>query len=549
MYDKKLKKWVSDCNTPELQQMCRNPENAEDPEVQFIKASDLLSKTESKENMIQAVAKVEILAKRDYMPAVFAMGQMRFYGWGVSKDRKKAIELYKRAADAGYEPAKQALSDLKREKRIRFFAIVLPICVAAAVTACMLVLLIQGGMQIIKVNEETQLSKVTTADEFSKEISSLIAEYDDEMVISGQASSNRIILKFEGNVLDLSEFLADRVIARGNNIVVIQFSDEAEAQRCLEKLKNEKNIMFVETDEYTVTQSYISEEYCTLTPVKSTDATSDYYSWGVADMGLDKLSEYVDNKYSSNNILVAVIDSGALVHSENAHRYLEGYNVVTGGKVYPADHGTHVTGIVLDGANCDNVYVKNYDVFNGEDSTSKLLICTAIEMAVYENADVINMSLGGPCTGVTEEFVNSAVAAGVTVVCAAGNESSDTATGISCPADITEAIVVGAYDVNHDIASFSNYGYSVDVCAPGVEVWSYSHEADGKLANLQGTSMASPHVAAMAALLKTIYTDATPVDIENYIKNSCRTFRNSSAYATGAFGAGAPDATVFIESY
>lgn len=549
MYDKKQKKWISDCNTPELQQMCRNPENIEDLEVQFLKASDLLSKIESKENTVQAVAKMELMAKREYMPAVFAMGQMCYYGWGVSKDRKKALELYKKAADAGYDPAKQALSDLKRAKRIRIFAVVLPACVATAIGAIVLTLFLKGGTQIIKVNEMTDLSQTVTAKEFSAELSKLIIDYDNELVISGEASSNRIILKFEGNRLDLSDFLADRVIARENNIVIIQFADETEAQRCLDELKNEKKILFVEEDEYNITLESISEEYCTLEPVASTDYTEDYYSWGVPDMGLDKLSEYVRNNFSENEVLVAVMDSGALIHSINAHRYEGGINVVTGGPVTVDQHGTHVAGIVFDGADCDNIRLCNLDVFANNEKSPSTVYSAAIDLAVELGASVINMSCRGEESRLLVETIKDAYNNGVVIVKSAGNDTSDIATDCSFPAHMNELIVVGSYDIDHSISYFSNYGDSVDVCAPGSEIWNCSYLGDGIVEKLQGTSMAAPHITAMAALLRAIYTDAAPSDIENYIKRSCRTFRNPSAYATGVYGAGAPDATVFIETY
>ena len=69
------------------------------------------------------------------------------------------------------------------------------------------------------------------------------------------------------------------------------------------------------------------------------------------------------------------------------------------------------------------------------------------------------------------------------------------------------------------------------------------------LAQIQGTSMASPHVAALVGLIKAIHPEATTQTIEKNIKDYCRTFRNPKAYATGRYGAGAPDATVFCEDY
>ncbi len=553
MYDKKLKKWISDCNTDELRQKCLNPANANDKEVQFLKSSDLLSKIKTKQVAAEAVAGMDKLAKENYPPALYGMGQMFYYGWGVHTDRKKAVELYKKAADKGYEPAKQILAEMKKAKKAKIISAVVSVLAVAGIAAALIFFWpekappVPPASGIIKVNEKTSLSKVEAGSEFANEMSDIILEYDDEEVISGNKSTNRLIVKYDGTSLDLSEFEADLVIANSKNTLIIQFSDKEKADDCYNKLQNAPGVIFVERDEYNVSSNYISEEYCTLEPVESTEPGSDYYSWGVPDMGLDQLSDYVSEYYGDKELVVGVIDFGALVHSENSHRYIEGYNVVTGGKVVPARHGTHVVGTVLDGADCDNIKVWNLDVFNGHEGTSSLLCYSAIELCIENNVDVINMSLGGPCERMLHEGIKEAYDAGIPVVVAAGNETADIADGLACPADIPQAITVGAYDINHEIADFSNYGAAVDVCAPGVKICSYSHEKDGKLVFLQGTSMASPHIAAMAALLRAIYPDITPTDIKNYIKNSCRTFTNEAAYATNNYGAGAPDATIFIE--
>jgi len=558
MYDKRKKLWASDCNTPELQHLVKNGDTNK-ADVAFLKASEMLSKINKGGDVAQAVAAMETLAKREYPEAMFSMGQMFSYGLGVNKDRKMAEEWYKKAADAEYEPAMRLFSE--RRKR-RIISLCSGALILVAVFAAVFVL-VQGmagkktptGGREIYVHEETQLLEVMTVEEFNTQIQLIVSQYDDAAVISGEVSTNRIILKFEGNTLDLSSFPADKVIVRENNMVIIQFANEKDALECLESLKNQTGIIFAETDVYDIPISSIDERYCDLAPVYSTDMTAEYMSWGVADMGLDKLSEYVNANYSDREVVVAVIDSGALVHSENAHRYIEGYNVASGGEVIPDEHGTHVTGTVLDGADCDNIKVWNIDCYtDGYDEdgnyihgTSLLLIYDAFALATENQVDVINFSQGhDEHYQVLHEAVNEAVAAGIVVVQAAGNESSDTSDCTCCPAEDMSHIVVGSYDINHNFSWFTNYGVSVDVCAPGKEIWSYSHEADGKYVKLQGTSMATPHITALAALLKCIRPDATPAQIEMYIKDYSRPFMNNG-YATGFYGAGAPDATAFAD--
>lgn len=549
MYDKKYKKWISDCDTDELRRLLNKPELADDCNTLFLKASEQLSDIDKSENVVNSVSIMEKLAEKNHLPAVFAMGQMFYYGWAVSKDRKKALDFYNRAAKEGYAPAVETLADIKKAKRIKIISATVSTVLAVAFVIAGVYIAVMGTARIIKVNDQTELVTVTTSDEFISQVRAIISEYDDELVVSGQVSSNRVLLKFEGNRLDLSDFLADKVIARENNIVIIQFSDEEEAKRCLEILKNEKNIIFAEEDSYSISAGSVSEKYCSLTPVGSPDPTDQYDSWGVPDMGLDRLSEYVSKNFSDRDVVVMVIDSGARVHSAYANRYIEGVNAVTGSAVVVDEHGTHVTGTVLEGAFCDNIYVWNVDVLSGGEYVSALAFGLALEMAIDAEVDVINMSLGGPCSGYSESMIHDVIDAGITVVAAAGNDTIDSTINSMCPAHIEEVITVGAYDVNHDIAYFSNYGDCVDVCAPGVEIWSLSHLKDNTIHPLQGTSMASPHVAALAALLKAIYPDARPAEIESMICESCRAFTNEKAYSSGKYGEGAPDATVFIENY
>ncbi len=561
MFDKKKKIWISDCNSPDLKNMCRDPENSDKPEVRFLKASEMLSKINSGGDTAQAVAAMETLAKEGFPEAMFATGQMFYYGWGVHKDRKVALQWYKKAADASYRPAQQLLAENKKRKIISLLSAALAVLALSGIIFAavfgMSQIRLPAVERIIHVHEDTELQEVMTVDEFTSQIQSIIAEYDDALVISGQVSTNRIMLKFEGKELDLRSFPADKVIVRENNVVIIQFANEKEAQDCLEALKKQEGILFAEFDEYSIAFSAIDERYCDLQPVYSTDMTNEYMSWGVADMGLDKLSDYVNANYSDEEVVVAVIDSGALVHSENAHRYIDGYKVATGGDVIPDEHGSHVVGTVLDGADCDNIKVWSVDCYfwgydeNGEliHGTNILTIYNAYQLAIQAQVDVINFSQGWKGhVQLLHEAVDEAVAAGIVVVQAAGNKSCDTNQCTSCPSEATEHIVVGSYNIDHEFSWFTNYGATVDVCAPGEAIWSYDEEVDGGYEMLQGTSMASPHIAALAALIKCIYPEATPAQVEMYIKDYCRTFTNKD-YLTGLYGAGAPDATAFIESY
>lgn len=113
---------------------------------------------------------------------------------------------------------------------------------------------------------------------------------------------------------------------------------------------------------------------------------------------------------------------------------------------------------------------------------------------------VMNMSLGGSKSTAVNEAINSMIKAGVVAVVAAGNENDDASK--SSPASAPGAITVGAIDQKNDRkASFSNFGTDVDIFAPGVNVLSVDAKSDTGSKTLSGTSMASPHVAGLAAYL------------------------------------------------
>jgi subtilisin family serine protease len=141
---------------------------------------------------------------------------------------------------------------------------------------------------------------------------------------------------------------------------------------------------------------------------------------------------------------------------------------------------------------------------------------------------VMNMSLGGGFSPALNAAINRVEAAGVVPVVAAGNEEQDTAN--TSPGSAEAAITVGAIDQRNDrIASFSNFGPLVDVFAPGVLVLSSSNETDTASAQLSGTSMASPHVAGLAAYLMALEGITGVQDVADRIKE-----------LAGATGAQAP---------
>ena len=133
-----------------------------------------------------------------------------------------------------------------------------------------------------------------------------------------------------------------------------------------------------------------------------------------------------------------------------------------------------------------------------------------IVWAADHGADVINLSLGGPgASGVYAEAVADARSKGVTVVAAAGNDASSEP---FWPAAEAGVIAVSAVDENREQAWFSNFGSYVDLAAPGVGI--VSTDRAGGTSTKNGTSMAAPHVAGVAALVTATAPGLTPDQVE-----------------------------------
>lgn len=211
-----------------------------------------------------------------------------------------------------------------------------------------------------------------------------------------------------------------------------------------------------------------------------------------------------------------------------------------------ADHGTHVAGIIgADRTNnlgvmgvADAVQIMGVRAVPDGDERDKD-VANAIRYAVDNGAQIINMSFGkgySPQREAVEEAERYALAKGVLLVQAAGNDGSNIDTAANYPAprfidgsEIPNAIIVGAsaeQNTSDLIASFSNYGKaSVDVFAPGKDI--YSTVPGNKYDSNSGTSMASPVVTGVAAVLKSYFPKLTYADIKRIILESATPYQTS----------------------
>lgn len=196
------------------------------------------------------------------------------------------------------------------------------------------------------------------------------------------------------------------------------------------------------------------------------------------------------------------------------------------------DHGAHVAGIAaaetdngggISGAGFDARYMALKaggipDDPGTPDDESRAIGFgyESIMYAALEGADIINCSWGG--NGFSEfenDVINFATAAGALVVAASGNASQNT---VDFPAGYEETLAVGSVDPSDQISSFSNIGYNIDVFATGSDIESTSF--NNEFVSKTGTSMSTPVTAGLAALIKSLHPDWSPLRIASQIRSS-----------------------------
>lgn len=251
------------------------------------------------------------------------------------------------------------------------------------------------------------------------------------------------------------------------------------------------------------------------------------YQWAINERSLLKpfkdsgigLDSYEALNLPGQSIKVAVLDTGVdyrLLDLKGKIDIANEKNFVDpngeGDALDDHGHGTHVASII--GAVRDNgvsmrgimpnVSILPVKVLDASGSGDTDQIALGIKYAVDAGAKVINMSLGGSESRTMGYMLQYAYERGVIIVAATGNDGQSQ---LSYPASSTYTISVGATNTFGLVSDYSNYGLGVDVVAPGSKVASLV--PDGNVVYMDGTSMATPHVTAIAALLKSRYPNLT----------------------------------------
>ncbi len=245
-----------------------------------------------------------------------------------------------------------------------------------------------------------------------------------------------------------------------------------------------------------------------------------------APWGLDRIDQRglpLSGAYSyagnGAGVKVYVVDTGVRsTHAELRGRVAPGYTLIEDGMGTEdcQGHGTHVAGTIAGSTygvakGATIVPIRVLDCLGAGSSSA---VVAGLDWILTFNAGapaVVNMSLGGSPSVIVDSAVQRLIDNGITVVVAAGNSAYSAC--LASPARVPAAITVGATQSDDARAQYSNFGPCLDIWAPGTDITSAGIASDTATAVKSGTSMATPHVAGAAALLKGATPSLTPAGV------------------------------------
>jgi serine protease len=362
-------------------------------------------------------------------------------------------------------------------------------------------------------------------------------------------ASDRIVLKYEN---DFKPF----------RVVKLRANENVEEE--ISKYKNQKGVVYAGP-------SYFS--YIDALP-NDFNSSLQWHLDNASGSGIEATKAWDLSR--GEGVKVAVIDTGLNLGGNDTPKcVLPGWDFVNNDN-YPNDlngHGTHVSGTIAQ--NTNNGYgvagvayeacIMPIKAMGDNGSGLNTDIVDAIYYAINNDAQIINMSLGSSHNDpIMAAAVKAAYDNGVVVVAAAGNNSSS---ALYYPAAYESVISVGATDYDKKLASYSNYGSSVDLVAPGGDMYEYKYNRRGQIVSTtikdlngdgypdgvlqetysptengfsfwfyQGTSMAAPHVAGAAALLLSVNNLLTPDEVRTALETSTEDLGNPGKDTTFGYG-------------
>ena len=430
-----------------------------------------------------------------------------------------------------------------------------------------------------------------------------IVRFKTDSLEHRSASARQHVLDDAGRLLGVRLAHSRRLAVGADLVTTNRKLDHMAAKALIARLSRDPNVAYVALDKRMKPQFVPNDTYYAGYQWHYNNATSGIgaeAAWDIAQ---------------GDGIVVAVLDTGILNHTDLNANVIAGYDFISdtdtandgGGRdadpsdpgdwvaadqCYPGSgasdsswHGTHVAGTVA--AVTNNNKGMAGVAFDAKVQPLRVLgtcggwtsdIADAIVWAsggsvpgLTDNAtpaEIINMSLGGggSCDALSQEAIDIAVANGTTVIVAAGNDNDDVAN--HSPASCNNVVTVGATTFAAERSGFSNFGPAVDLSAPGGGgtyngpnqykgyIWSTLNDGTTvpgteQYNGFQGTSMATPHVAGVAALMQS-YDVRTPALVETILKGTARAFAGGACdTGDGTCGTGlldAPDALAALDT-
>lgn len=354
-------------------------------------------------------------------------------------------------------------------------------------------------------------AEYVSLEQAAKQIGCTITEDQNGITVTSPFDSACLIVRGEGVK---KQYGAIDCVENRDGVRVLQYATPADAYRAYQQFVNDERVDFAEPSK-TVSIADADQTAYHYTTDDNTD-------WGVSAIGAESYNQSLIASHETlPEVVVAVLDTGIYF----AHERFEGRIAGQGAAFLDTDaytvddqngHGSHCAGIIV-GATADNVKILPVRILDAEGYGNDLGIYCGMLYAMEQGVDVVSMSLGGSGESALMEYmVDQLYDADIVCCVAAGNESMD-ADNVH-PARAERAITVGAVDQYKNLASFSNYGAVVDVVAPGVDIYSAGIDSPDEFVYMSGTSMATPYVAACAAMVLSADENLSVEDVDAFLK-------------------------------